>query len=388
MDFRAECNRITSIGIESSVTSNRRNGRLLVAKETTALDPATRAREWRETHGAKRKATINDIARLAGVSKKTVSRVINKSPLVKEQTREDVTLIMETVGYKPDPQARGLAFRHSFLVGMIYDNPNPQYVVNMQQGILDGLRGTGYDLVVHPCDRKSPTFVEDARNFIEHQKLFGVILTPSVSEDERLASVLEDVGCSYVRIASVALEAPQHMLVSNDRLGAQEAARHLCELGHRRLAFVSGRPGFRSSLERQQGFEEGLAEYGLKLDPDCVLKGDYTFDSGFAAGTDLLRLQPRPTAVFAANDEMAAGILQALRRGGFRVPDAMSVVGYDDFQIATNVWPRLTTVHSPTAEIGRLAAIRCLAKGEDADPNERTIVPKLVVRESSGPPAG
>src|SRR6185503_9457480 len=158
--------------------------------------------------GLRKRPTINDIARLSGVSKKTVSRVINASPNVQKETRERIQAVIAERGYAPDPQARGLAFRRSFLIGMVYDNPNPQYVVNMQLGLLDGLRGTGFELVVHPCDRSSPSFLADIQSFIERQKLYGVVLTPSVSEDERVATLLEEIGCEYVRVASVSLDKP------------------------------------------------------------------------------------------------------------------------------------------------------------------------------------
>ena len=150
------------------------------------VDYAAAAKKWAENNKDGRKPTMKDVAALAGVSKKTVSRVINESPLVNEATRKGIQGLIKEIGYRPDPQARGLASRRSYLVGMIYDNPTPQYVVNIQLGILDVLRNTGFELVVHPCDRKSDTFIEDAQRFIEVQKLYGVILTPSVSEDERL----------------------------------------------------------------------------------------------------------------------------------------------------------------------------------------------------------
>jgi len=143
---------------------------------------------------------------LANVSKKTVSRVINDSPFVKEETRLRVNAIIREVGFSPDTQARGLAFRRSFLIGMIYDNPTPQYIVNMQQGILDAMRGTSYGLLVHPCERTNPTYLADLRSFIERQKLFGVILTPSISEDERMVKMLREFECPYVRVASVMLD--------------------------------------------------------------------------------------------------------------------------------------------------------------------------------------
>jgi len=134
--------------------------------------------------------TINDIARLAGVSKKTVSRVINRSPLVQQETREKIEALIREVGYVPDPMARGLAFRKSFLIGMVYDNPNAQYIVNMQEGALASLRGSGFELVVHPCDSKSEDYIAGVRHFVVQQRLYGVILVPRVSEDSALVEML------------------------------------------------------------------------------------------------------------------------------------------------------------------------------------------------------
>jgi LacI family transcriptional regulator len=332
--------------------------------------------------------TINDIARFAQVSKKTVSRVLNKSPFVSRETREKIEAIIARTSYSPDPQARGLAFRRSFLVGIVFDNPNPQYVVNIQQGILDGLRGSGLELVIHPCDRLSRTYLADIRHFVERLKLFGVILTPSVSEDEQLARMLEQIKCSYVRIASVPLDHPERMIVSHDRSGGEQAARHLTGLGHRRIGFISGPLTFRSSHERRAGLEEGLAAAGLQLRPDFVAQGAYTFESGMSCGSGLLGRAERPTAIFCANDEMACGLLHAARHAGLRVPEDLSVVGFDDFQIATQVFPTLTTLHSPIRAIGMLAAQKLFDGAADPKPpggDRSAPLPQLVVRQSSGP---
>jgi LacI family transcriptional regulator len=342
------------------------------------------SRKWNDENKDGRKPTINDVAELAGVSKKTVSRVINGSPLVNNATRQNIQALIDTIGYRPDPQARGLASRRSYLIGMIYDNPTPQYVVNIQLGILDVLRNTGFELVVHPCNRKSDTFIEDARRFIEVQKLHGVILTPSVSEDERLAEVLREIGCAYIRIASIALDMERRMIVTNDRVGGRAAAHHLAKLGHTRIAYISGRRSFRSSHERRGGFEDGLAEFGITVPPNYILQGDYTFESGLALGAEVLDLDPPPTAVFAANDEMAAGVMQALHVAGQTPPDALSVVGFDDFETATRIWPRLTTVKTPAREIGTLAAQRLFEFDDDSlpsGPNQTT--PRLIERDST-----
>ena len=334
-------------------------------------------------------ATINDVARLAGVSKKTVSRVINNSPFVREETRAKVEAVIAEAGFSPDPQARGLAFRRSFLVGMIYDNPSPNYVVNMQQGVLDAVRGSGLELVVHPCNRASENFLADVEGFVVRQKLFGVVMPPSVSEDERVVAMLRAADCPYVRIASVSLDEPARMVVTNDSLGAAEAARHLAELGHTRVAFISGPDSFRSSHERGRGFAEGLAEHGLTLDAAYVRRGAYTFESGVEAATDLLAMPDPPTAIFAGNDEMAIGVMKAARDRGMDVPFDLSIVGFDDLPMASRVWPNLTTVRLPVRDMGRMAAERLTARSRGLDPaalDQPEIIPSLVVRDSAAPP--
>lgn len=335
--------------------------------------------------------TINDIARLAEVSKKTVSRVINNSPFVKEETRARVAAVIAEHGFTPDPQARGLAFRRSFLVGMIYDNPSPNYVVNMQQGVLDGVRGSGLELVVHPCNRNADSFLDDVRRFIVRQKLFGVVMPPSVSEDDRVVAILKEADCPYVRIASVSLDEPGCMVVTNDSRGAAEAAQHLAELGHSRVAFISGPELFRSSHERGRGFREGLAGHGLTLDPAYVRQGAYTFESGVEAARDLLAMAVPPTAIFAGNDEMAIGVMKAARDAGLDVPRDLSIVGFDDLPMASRVWPNLTTVRLPIRDMGRMAAEKLTARSRGLDPTtlvQPEVRPSLVVRESTARPGG
>ena len=347
-------------------------------------DARRAASEFAASKATGRRVTITDIATLAGVSKKTVSRIINRSPNVRESTRQVVDAIMDELDYVPDPAARGLNFPHNFLVGLIYDNPNPQYVVNMQEGILQTLKDTEFELLVHPCDRSEADFIDKVQRFVQRQRLYGVILTPSVSEDDRLARRLAEIGCRHIRVASVSLGEPETMLVTNDALGAQQAAQHLVEMGHTRIAHLAGREGFRSAEERLSGFRDGLEANGRSLDETLVFRGDYTFDSGLACGEDIARMANRPTAIFCANDQMAAGFLQGVRRAGLVVPDDISVVGYDDFQLARITSPKLTTVHSPTRDFARIAASRLLGNGIPDDLSD-LVAPWLVARRSSGP---
>lgn len=338
--------------------------------------------------GSSRRPTINDVARMAGVSKKTVSRVINESPFVKEDTRKAVQSIIRETGYAPDPQARGLAFRRSFLVGLIYDNPNPQHTVSHQQGLLDAMAGSGFELVVRPVDRTSPRLLDEMRAFIERQKLYGVVLPSPVSENEDLVALLKELDVRYVRIASVSMDEPGSMVVSHDGRGAAEAARHLADLGHKRIALISGPPTFRSSLERRKGFEAGLAERGLSLDPGLVRQGAYTYESGVAAAKELFELEDRPTAIFCLNDEMASGAYLAARQAKLDIPEDVSIVGFDDSSIASRLWPLMTSVRLPLRDMGRMAGEMLVPnplRDKDADAHE--VQPQLIVRASSGPVA-
>jgi LacI family transcriptional regulator len=335
-----------------------------------------------------RRMTINDVARLANVSKKTISRVINNSPLLKQETRERVLKIIEEVGYQPDPQARGLAFRRSFLVALIYDNPNAQYVIDMQQGIIDVIRGSGFELVVYPCHRRHPTFLSDIKKFVERQRLAGVVLPPSVSEDEELIKLFEEISCPYARIASVSLDLPTRMVVTHDHKGAGEAARHLADLGHQVIGHISGPSTFRSAHERHRGLIQGLSDRGLSLDERYHIEGGYTFESGIICAKHLLALTPRPTAIFAGNDEMAAGVYRAAHEAGLDIPGDLSVVGFDDSPIVSKVWPPLTSVKLPIRDMGAIAARKLLAQITEAPAEQDiSVSPVLVVRQSTSIPA-
>jgi len=333
-------------------------------------------------------ATINDIARLAGVSKKTVSRIINHSPLVRPDTRDKVELLMRELGYVPDPMARGLAFRRSFLIGMVYDNPTAQFIVNMQYGALDALRDSGFELVVHPCDSRSPGYIDGVRRFVQQQKLHGVMLVPRVSEDQALADMLQEIGCRYTRIAAVALDEPSRMVVTHDRDGAAEAADYLQTLGHRDIAMITGPHSYRSAIERTGGFIDALSKRGIELPKVRIVEAGYTFESGVAAAEKLLGGKRRPSAIFCGNDEMAAGVYRVALRDGISIPRELSVIGYDDSPLASRLWPPLTSVRRDTRDTGRIAAAMLIQSAEGAASRPAASVrPHLVIRDSCQPPA-
>ncbi len=330
------------------------------------------------------KPTITDVARLAGVSKKTVSRVINKSPLLNQATREKIQAVITDLGYVPNPQARGLALRRNFLIGLIHDNPTAQTVMTVQQGMLDALRGTEFALAVHPVDRKSPHFLADIRQFIEQQRFYGIYIMPPLSENEDFVKLCRALGCHYVRMGSPRMDDDAHLVASNDREVVREAVEYLIGLGHRRIAHLAGPGGFRSAFEREAGLRDALTAHGLDLPEQAVVRGNYTFASGHAAAHHLLKVDPRPTAIFAANDEMAAAVLHAAREIGLDVPRDLSILGFDDTPIAAQVWPPLTTVGWPIRAMARSGALK-LIHPDTAGEQTSFFRSELVVRASTGP---
>lgn len=336
---------------------------------------------------ARHRCTIGDIARLAGISKRTVSRVINGNPHVSPEVQQRVEALIREHGFVPNADARALATKRSALIGMIYDNANAEYIVNLQRGVLDILTDRGVGLVVHRVDHSAPDYVDELRAFVRRQKLIGAIVPPSLSEDDRFASMLIAEGCDSVRIAAVPFDRGARMVITHDYLGGRVAARHLVKLGHRVFGYIAGPPHFRSSRERRRGFEDGLAEAGLVLDASRAKTGAYTYESGVVCGHELLAMAVRPTAIFAGNDEMACGVYAAARERGLNIPVDLSVVGYDDSPVAQVLLPALTTVLLPTREMGRAAAQMLLTSLESGPSNQAVaFAPVLVERQSASRP--
>lgn len=336
---------------------------------------------------SKGQPTINDVARVAGVSKKTVSRVINASPLLRTDTRERVNQAIAELGYVPNPQARALALRRNFLIGLLHDNPNAQTVLNVQEGVLSVIRDTDFALVVRPVDRHSPTLVDDCRRFIERQRLYGVLFLPPISENDGLARMCEEVGCGYVRMGSTQLDEAAHMVGSNDREAVVAAVDHLVEEGHRRVALILGPQGFRSAHERATGFHEAMARHGLPVPPERIAQGNYRFDSGVTAAEQLFGAAELPTAIFCSNDEMAAGALHTAQRRGLSVPEDLSLIGFDDSPIAKHIWPPMTTVRWPIQLMARAAAVKLIQPDRAGDEPSR-FGAELIRRASVAPATG
>jgi LacI family transcriptional regulator len=305
---------------------------------------------------SKSQPTINDVAAQAGVSKKTVSRVINGSPLLTDKTRDKVQKVIDTLGFVPNPQARALALRRNFLIALLHDNPNAQTVLNFQNGVLEAIKDSDLALVVRPVERNSPTILDDVRSFFEKQRPLGALLLPPISENDDLTKLCDEMGVRYVRVGSAVLDKASNCIASNDQDVVAQACETLVKRGHKYIGYVRGPSGFRSADERERGFIRTMTSSELSLDPAYTVEGNYRFASGVEAGHKLLSLSPRPTAIFAGNDEMAAGVMHAARERGIEIPDQLSIIGFDDSPTARHIWPPLSTVRWPIKEMGKIAA--------------------------------
>jgi len=335
--------------------------------------------------------TINDVAALAEVSKRTVTRVINGSSKVKDATRERVEKVIEELNFAPNRQARGLAASRSFLVGLVYHVPT-LFVNEVQKGILDVVEDEGYELVVHVCDLESERTVENIARFVSRAHLDGVIVLPPISECDGLGDKLEEIGCRFVRVTSDISDVTSRLVVTDYLSSIADMTRHLVSLGHREFGFISGPEASLSSHKRYDAFVQALANQGLELADEMVAEGAYTYDSGFEAAKTLLSLERRPTAIFAANDDMALAVMNVAAHLGLRIPDDLSVVGFDGSPFSTFVVPSLSTIIRQSDEVARLGTQKLLAQingDTEAAAALRTMVsPRFVPRESTGPAPG
>jgi len=335
-----------------------------------------------------RRPTIRDVAKRSRVSLKTVSRVINNEPSVLERTRNKVLKAVSELGYQPDLSARSLRSAKSYAIGLVYDNPNPYYVISVQNGVLSVCRENGYGLQIHPCDSSSPNLAEELSTLVRHARLAGLVLAPPMSERMELIEHLAANKIPFVRILSAA-EDPRDgypCVFVDDRDAAYDITEHLIQLGHERIGFLWGGPEHRSSPERFKGYEEALKDYGIALDKKLIVPGDYSFDDGFRGARKLFALKDRPTAIFGSNDEIAAGVLAAAKAIGLDVPYDLSIAGFEDSPFSKQSWPALTTAKQATEEIARHATQLLLSRlepGERAPMENKGFSPMLVIRDST-----
>ena len=331
------------------------------------------------------KATIKDVSRVAGVSIKTVSRVLNNERYVSDAMRQRVEEAVNRLNYRPSLAARTLAGRRSFQIGLIHDNPNPYYIFNMQAGVGARCREADFRMIVQPCDIHSPGLVDDIGAVIDQAQLDGIILTPPVTDVGTVLTEIFRRGIPVVRVQpGTDLTATSAVYIDNVQ-AADDMTSYLASLGHRRIALVTGHANYFASGQRLTGYRQALQRAGIGFDASLVYPGQFDFASGGAAAEALLRLGEPPTAIFASSDEMAAGVLAAAHRMNVSVPGQLSVAGFDDTDLAQLVWPSLTTVRQPIRDLGFAAADLLLEFDERIE--RRLLGHELIVRSSTASPA-
>lgn len=349
----------------------------------TGLDQKTKRRR-----GGKH--TITDVARRAGVSPMTVSRVINGEKNVREATRTRVSEAIQELGYAPNAAARSLASARAVSVGLLYSNPSAAYLSEFLLGSLDQCSKSAFQLVVEKCDTEEGELRAVAR--LLAAGVDGVILPPPLCDSEVIVQGLAAAGLPAVVVATGAPPSSASSIRINDFHAAEAMTRHLLELGHTRIGFIRGHPNQTASAQRYEGYVAALQANSIAVDPELVVQGFFTYHSGRDAADRLLSLSVIPTAIFASNDDMAAATIAVAHRRGLDVPHDLTVCGFDDTALATTVWPELTTIRQPVAEMSRNAvlllaeAIRRKEAGKTAKPVDEVMTFHLIRRQSDGPP--
>ena len=335
-----------------------------------------------------KKVTINSVATYAGVSKKTVSRVLNNEPNVSPATREKVLKVFKELDYTPNPIARGLARNRSFIIGCLYDNPSKSYITRVQSGALEACHKHNYNLLIHPCELRGDALIANIENLLMTSRLDGLVLTPPFSDSIELIEFLKKKNVNYARVASAIEDDESISVRSNDEQGAFEITEHLIELGHSHIAFIKGHPDHSATEQRFSGYQRALSAHNLTFDDTLVAEGNFSYHSGADSAKAILDINPRPSAVFASNDYMAAAVLKLATQRQLKVPEDISIAGFDNAPIARHIWPGLTTIAQPVEEMTRQAVELLIEQigGAQVQVRQTTLEAKLITRESTSKP--
>ena len=335
--------------------------------------------------------TISDVAARAGVSQMTVSRVINGTGNVRPATREVVDEAIAALRYAPNPAARSLAGAGQCRIGIIYSNPSAGFLSEFLVGGLDQASRTDTQLLLEKCEIGEHE-VDVARHLVS-SGIDGVILPPPLCERDDVFDILEAAKVPTVALATGKQQGRCMAISINDRQAAFEMTAHLIGLGHRRIGFVKGDPDISASMQRLLGYGDALADAGIAYDEALIAEGEFTYRSGLAAAERLLATDDRPTAIFASNDDMAAAVVAVAHRHGLDIPRQLTVCGFDDTALSTAIWPELTTIRQPIADMTRaavdmlVATVRRTPTAPGKADRHRLLDYVLIRRGSDGPPA-
>lgn len=332
------------------------------------------------------KATIFDVAKQAGVSIKTVSRVINDEPNVRQQTRSKVLEAVDLLQYRPNAAARSLSGRRSWVLGLVYENPHEfSYMKDVLNGALSACEAREYSLLLRPITLPSPDIAERVRRFVIQARVEGIILPSPMCDFPDLLGLLRKMEIPFATITPRTPTPGQVNILCEDQKASFSLTEFLIERGHRAIGFIKGDPEHGASGKRFAGYRQALRRRGVRYAQELVRQGYFDFDSGKAAAAQLLDLRAVPTAIIASNDDMAAGALLEARQRGLAIPGDLSVVGFDDTPLASRLWPPLTTVRQPIGKMAETAARLLMERlnGKAAQPPKAPFACEMVVREST-----
>ena len=311
--------------------------------------------------GSARARTIDDVAARAGVSIKTVSRVINREANVRPDTARRVHEAIRELRYRPNLAARNLASPQAYLVNVLYDNPSDSYMVGVLNGVLAACEIAHYGMLLTHCDITSPRLLDHVHETVTQHRASGLVLTPPLCDHAPLIAALDTDGIDYVSIDPRDQRDDRPFVAIDDRRASRQLTDHLLGRGHRRIGFIRGHPLHGAAARRFEGFRDAHREHGVPVDERLVVGGLFSFESGIEGGRQLLHLRERPTAIFASNDDMAAGVLHVAQEMGIDVPGKLSVAGFDDTPVARYVYPSLTTIRQPIRAMAQ-GAVDCLIR--------------------------
>jgi LacI family transcriptional regulator len=289
--------------------------------------------------------------------------------------------------------ARSLAGRRSHFIVLVYDdpsayeNPSSGYVIRLQQGALSACRTVNYELLIHPCNYRNKDVGRELKALIERARPDGIILAAPLSNMPKIVRAIGATGTPFVRLSPGKQNSKQFSVATNDREISAEMTRYLASLGHKRIAFITGHPNHKAVANRFPGYQDGLLQSSLMFSEHLVVAGDNSIGSGEAGAAKLLALKQPPTAIFAANDDMAAGVIRVADRLGIDVPGQLSVAGCDDISLARQIHPSLTTIRQPLSTMAERATLALINdSGDSSSIRDTDVIPaSLQIRESTGP---
>lgn len=332
--------------------------------------------------------TIKDVAERANVSQMTVSRVLNGQKSVRETTRTRVQTAMRELNYRPNLMARKLAGRGGRFIGLVYRNPSYGYLSEFLLGALNACRELGHYLIVEePIVDDQMTDLELIERRFRDSSIHSLIVVPPLSENPKLIDTLQKTGISFVCIGPPLETYDGPSIKMDEELAAEEMTDYLFDLGHKRIALIKGPEDHKASDLRYRGYQTSLSNRNVPAQKELIRAGDFTYVSGMKCAAELLSMDNPPDAIFACNDDMAAGAIAAVHRAGLRVPEDVTIVGFDDTENASATWPTLTTIQQPIRAMARQAIEMLTSADNGMIGSSKTLMldHKLIVRKSSAP---